>query len=92
MLEEKESSGDSHVSSSSMPWCRNDTYHFSTHLLAETSHTAPPNHEVSRKWNATLCPEGGRTRSIWQTALITTMWVKFYPMPRRKKPSSWVCS
>lgn len=42
VLEGKESSGDSCVSSSSMPWYRSDTYHFSTHTWAETSHTAPP--------------------------------------------------
>lgn len=81
MLEEKESSGDSCISSSSMSWYRSDTYHFITHLLAETSHMAPPNHKVSRKCNVTSCPEGQRTKSTWQTALITTMQVKFHPMP-----------
>lgn len=46
--------------------------------------TAPPKHEVSRKCKATLCPEGGRTRSTWQAALITTMQVKCYAISRRK--------
>lgn len=84
MLEETESSGGSHINGNSMSWCRSDTYHFSTHLLAETSHTAPPNHEVSRKCNATLSPEGGRTGSTCQAALITTMQVKCHAMSRRK--------
>ena len=56
VLEEKESSEDSCISTSSMTWCRSDIYHFSTHTLAETSHTAPPNHDIPKKCSATLCP------------------------------------
>lgn len=83
VLEEKESSGDSCISSS-MPWCRSNTYHFSTHALAETSHTAPPNHEVPKKCSATSYPESGKTRSTWQRALKTTMQIKFHPMTRKR--------
>lgn len=90
VLEEEESSGDSWISSSSIPWCRNDTYHFITHILAETSHTAPPNHELPKKCSAILCPESGKTRNIRQTALKTTMQVKFHPMSRRKRTAKFL--
>lgn len=64
MLEEKESSGESYINSSSMLWYRSDTYHVITHSLAETIHMDPSNHKVIRKHLITCTQKVGEPKVL----------------------------